>query len=684
VDANEKRKENPMQRLALLLAILSLLFQCGGDQSARRQSFNPEYMDVSVRPGDDFYQYANGNWLANNPIPSDYSSWGSFNILYEQNLQNLKTIMENAARQTNLKEGSSEQKMGDFFASGMDTVKINTSGLEPLRTELDLVRQCHTPKDIQQAIIHLHNREIFPVFIIFNEQDPKNSVMVSAWLYQGGLGLPDRDYYVQNDVRSRQVRQEYSRHVRNILALGGVANPEKAAQSVMQLETRLASASMTKVEERDPVATCNRMDVAGLGKIAPAIDWLAYFKGIGLTGSDTFNVAQPRFFSAVSRLLNDVSIADWQSYLTWHLLHSTAPYLDTSFVNENFAFYGKYLSGVKEVAPRWKRVLTTTSNNLGEIVGQVYVKRYFPPVAKKRALELVGHLKVAMRDRIEKLDWMSAETKQKALEKLEKFGVKIGYPDKWIDYSALTITRDSYVGNVLNARLFDFGRSMAKVGKPIDRSEWFIPPQTVNAFYNPPTNEIVFPAAILQPPFFNYKADDAVNYGGIGMVIGHEMTHGFDDSGRQYDKDGNLQNWWTTADETNFKARTEVLVKQFNSFVTVDTFHVNGRLTLGENISDLGGLALAYDALQSALGGKTTKLIDGFSPAQRFFLANAQVWKENTTPDYLKLLVKTDPHSPAKFRIIGPFRNIDSFYATFDVQPGDKMYLAPEARARIW
>ncbi|MFA6744018.1 MAG: M13 family metallopeptidase [Candidatus Neomarinimicrobiota bacterium] len=673
-----------MKRIILGLLLLTLLCGCAKDDSAVK-AFDPAGMDLSVKPGDDFYQYVNGNWQKNNPIPPEYSNWGSFTILFDENFQKLKSIMETAASSRAAK-GSNLQKIGDFYASGMDTNKINSEGLAGLQEELDLITNIKTKKDVQAVITQFHQLGINPLFTIFKDQDPQKSEMVTIWLYQGGYGLPDRDYYLGNDGRSQEIQNAYRKHLVIMFKLMSEA-PEvaqKSMQTVMKIETDLARSAMTNLEERDPIATCNRMDVAGLKKIAGNYDWSEYFSSIGLANIDTFNIAQPKFFSQVSRLIDKVKPEEWQAYLRWHLVHATAARLDTNFVNENFAFYGKFLSGQQELLPRWKRILNATSNSLDEIVGQIYVEKYFPPKAKKRALELVANLKAAFAERIKAVDWMSPETKEKALVKLDAFNVKIGYPDKWQDFSDLEITRDSYVRNALNVERFKFARDMAKVGKPVDRTEWLMPPQTVNAYYNPAMNEIVFPAAILQPPFFNFKADDAINYGGIGMVIGHEMTHGFDDQGRQYDKDGNVNDWWTKADQEEFNKRTEVLVNQFNQFVPIDTFHINGHLTLGENIADLGGMLIAYDALQKALVGKKIKPIDGFTPEQRFFLSQAQIWHSNIRDELLKLLIKTDPHSPAKFRVNGPVSNIDAFYTAYDIQPNDKLYIPPENRAKIW
>jgi putative endopeptidase len=525
------------------------------------------------------------------------------------------------------------------------------------------------------------------LFYLLAEKDNKEKDLVITWLYQGGLGLPDRDYYTNTDQRSKDIREEYVSHVTKMFELIG-ANKYDATQSakkVMKMETQLAEASMTLKEQRNPIAIYNKMPVKKLDRMTPHFNWRKYFSYIGLEKAIDINVAQPIFFKEASKMMGKINIDDWKTYLRWHLINNTAAYLSDEFANLDFEFYQKYLSGTEKRQPRWKRVLRSTSSHLGEIVGQFYVERFFPPEAKTKALDLVMNLKAAFKDRIKNTEWMSEETKQRALEKLEAFGVKIGYPDKWTDYSTLEIEGDSYLANVLRANHFEFKRDIEKIGKPVDRNEWEMSPQTVNAYYHPFLNEVVFPAAILQPPFFNHQADDPVNYGAIGVVIGHEMTHGFDDQGRHYDKDGNLNDWWTKEDAENFERRADVLVEQFNNFVALDTAHIDGKLTLGENIADLGGVNIAFDAYQKAKQTNPPKpLIDGFTPEQRFFLSYAQIWRNNIRDENLLLRLKTDVHSPGRFRVLGPLPNALGFYEAFDIQEDDAMFLPENRRAKIW
>ena len=670
-----------------ILIVFFLVIGCSQKKSAKMKPLDPANMDLTVSPTEDFYHFANGNWLKNNPIPPEYSRWGSFEYLAEKNLKDLRTILEEAATDTTKPKGSNLRKIGDFYASGMDSAKIEAEGIQPIREELDRIEAVKSKKELQEAMAHLQSLGTNAGFYFFSAQDKKNSGMMIGWLYQGGLGLPDRDYYLNKDERSKHLREKYVAHVTNMFKLLG-QSPEQAAQSaqtVMKVETRLAKASMTRLEQRNPVATYHKMPVKKLQKLAPDFDWTTYFQNVGVAHPGEINVAQPEFFKAIGKMMRQVRLKAWKTYLCWQFIHSAADYLNTAFINENFDFYGKTLQGKEELPPRWKRVLRETSRDLGEAVGQIYVERFFPPEAKQRALEMVMNLKAAFRERIKKVDWMSEKTRQKALHKLDAFNVKIGYPDKWKDYSGLEITRDSYVMNTLRAANFEFKRELAKIGKPVDRSEWGLTPQTVNAYYQPFMNEIVFPAAILQPPFFNAEADDAVNYGAMGVVIGHEMTHGFDDQGRQFDEKGNLNDWWTKEDAEKFKARAALLADEFDHFTPIDTFHINGKLTLGENIADLGGLNIAYDALQKALKEHPQpKKIDGFTPEQRFFLSYAQVWRNNIRKENLILRLKTDVHSPGEFRTNGELMNLPAFYAAFGVKEGDKMYLPPEKRVKIW
>lgn len=643
--------------------------------------------DKTVNPGDNFFDYVNGSWIKNNPIPEDKSRWGSFDILQENSITALKSIFDSAATDTKAPAGSNFKKIGDFFASGMDTTKIEKDGIAPIKPMLDQIDNMKTKEDFMTIIIDQTNDGTYPLFGIYGGQDDKNSLAVITNLYQGGLSLPDRDYYLKDDENSKKIRAAYITHLNNMFKLLGETPDQaaKSAESIMKIETALAKVSRTRVELRDPVKNYNKMTLDQVKKDCSEFNWDVYFTGIGLSNPGDINVGQPDFFAGMNKVFKETKMDDWKPYLKHNLVTSVAPYLSSAFVDENFSFYGKVLSGTKQQEDRWKRVLKTTSGELGEAVGQIYVEKYFPPEAKERMKNLVNNLKLALKDRIQNLKWMSDETKGKALHKLEKMGVKIGYPDKWRDYSGLNITRDSYVMNVLNSNKFNFAYNMNQIGKPVDRGEWHMTPQTVNAYYNPNMNEIVFPAAILQPPFFNKDADDAVNYGGIGVVIGHEMTHGFDDQGRQYDADGNLTDWWTPEDAEKYKTNVEPLVVQYSKFNPIDTMHVNGNLTLGENIADFGGLTVSLAALRKADGNDLDKpLIDGFTPLQRYFLSYAQIWRQNVRDEEAKRRLLTDPHSPAKYRVLGGVVNVPEFYKAFNVTSQNKMFMPADQRAIIW
>ncbi len=644
-------------------------------------------MDTTVAPGDDFFRFANGTWMKNNPIPAAYSRWGAFNELQDKNNDNLKTIMEKATAAKDAKKGTPDQLIGDLYASGMDSVTINKLGIEPIREELAKIDNIKNIADVQNTIAHYHQIGINPLFAVFASQDEKNSSMVIAQLWQAGLGMGERDYYVLNDARSKELREKYIVHITKMFEL--VDKNDKAAgekaKKIMSLETKLANASMTLVEMRDPTKVYNKISLEQLQKLSPKIDWKAYFTNIGLPSPGDLNVGQTNYFTQISKIVSEVPVEDWKLYLKWNLVNSMADYLSDDFVMQNFDFYGKTFSGSKELLPRWKKVLGVANGALSEEVGKLYVKYFFPPEAKEKMLDLVANLRKALSDRIAGLTWMSPETKTKAQEKLAGMKVKIGYPDKWRDYSKLDISRDKYVQNVMNSNKFDFAFTLDKVNKPVDKGEWHMSPQTVNAYYSPNMNEIVFPAAILQPPFFNKDADDAVNYGGIGGVIGHEMTHGFDDQGRLYDKEGNLNDWWTAADAENFKKQTEPLVDQYSKFNVLEDLNVNGSLTLGENIADLGGITVAYVALQKALkdGGKADK-IDGLTPEQRFLLSWAQVWRTNIRDEEQKRRLREDVHSPALARVNAVMSNIPMFYEAFNIKTTDKLYRPESERTKIW
>ncbi len=649
-----------------------------------RAEINLKNFDTSVKPQDDFNLYANGGWMKANPIPAEQTSWGAFNEIDERNKANLHLILDRVSAKTS---GATaiEKIVGDFYATGMDEAAIEAAGVKPLEADLARIAGLKTIADVQAEIARFHRRAIRVPFIMESEPDPKNSSMVIAGLGQGGLGLPERDYYFRDDEKSRKLREQYLTHVRTLLILAGEDKDaaQVSAAAVLALETKLAKGSKKRVELRDPVANYNRMTEAELQKLTPNFNWRTYFTAVGLTTPGDLDIGQPEYFKTFDAELATTSVADWRAYLRWHLVHSAASYLGKAFVEENFAFYGKAMTGQEKLRERWKRVLQRVDGSVGEALGQLYTAEYFPAESKAQMLKLVGNLQAALRERIKGLAWMDEPTRAQAIKKLDAFTVKIGYPDKWIDYSSAGIARDSFVLNVWRAAEFNFKRDLAKVGKPVDRADWGMTPPTVNAYYNPQYNEIVFPAGILQPPFFDPKADDAVNYGGIGAVIGHEMTHGFDDQGRQFDAVGNLTDWWTAECTKRFNERAAGIVKQFDAYVALDDLHINGSLTQGENIADLGGLIISYAALQNALKEKPAPAkIDGFTPAQRFFLSWATVWRTNQRPETTRMYVQTDPHSPAKFRVIGPLSNLDEFAKAFDIPDGAPMR-RPE-RITIW
>ncbi|NVO01632.1 MAG: M13 family peptidase [Bacteroidetes bacterium] len=657
--------------------------------NSNEASINPENMDLSVNPGEDFFKYANGTWVKKNPIPGEFSRYGSFEVLAEKNNKALKTLMESAVNNKAAVKCSPGKQIGDFYAAGMDTVKIEKDGISFLKNEFDLISKITSSKEAQLVLAHFNYIGIRPLFNFYSGQDEKNSEMVIAQLYQGGIGLADRDYYLNDDSRSKEILKEYKKHLIKMFELLGDNNTLalSEAEIIINIETKLAKASMSRLEQRDPNKIYNKMDLAGLIKISPNFDWNQYFSSIGLKNPGDINVGQPLFFAEISNIVNEINTEEWKVYLKWNLLRKTAPYLNKAFVDENFNFYSKVLSGQTKMKERWKRVLNSTNDAMGELVGQLYVEQNFSPEAKASMLDLVANLKVALKSRIEKLEWMADTTKLLAAEKLAAMNVKIGYPDKWIDYSKLQVSRESYVMNVLNGNKFSFELDLSKIGKPVDRNEWGMFPQTVNAYFNPTMNEIVFPAAILQAPFFDVNADAAVNYGGIGSVIGHEMTHGFDDQGRLYDKKGNLNDWWTVQDAEKFKQHTQVLVDQYNAYFVLDTLHVDGELTLGENIADVGGVTVAYVALQNALKSKSKTVndkLDGFTLQQRYFLSFAQVWRQNIRDKELMRRLKEDVHSPGVARVNCTLFNIPEFYNAFPVKTTDKLYKSEQNRAKIW
>ena len=673
-----------MRRMFLLL--LSLGFTVPGLVSQSPKAIDPANMDVTMKPCVDFYQYADGGWIKANPVPADKSRLGGFEQLADRNRDVIQSILKEVTAKS-WPAGSIEQKVADFYASGMDEAAIEKAGTAPLKPFLAEVDRLKTANELAALLADLRVSGLGGAFSFTVVQDPKDSARYIGTLNQGGLGLPDRDYYLKEDPKSKEIRDKYVAHMAKMFELAG-ENPAATtadAAVTMQLETALAKASLTRVENRDPQKTYNKMTFAELGKLAPAFGWKSYFDQLGVKQVQDLNVRQPQFFKAFAEMSATVPIEQWRAYLRWRVINAIANSLTKAFQDEVFAFDGKVLNGVPQQEERWKRVQTVTDRSLGEALGQLYVKKAFSPQAKAQMIEMVANLRAALQEHLEKLDWMGPETKAQALKKLAAFGVKVGYPDKWRDYSQLEITRASYAENLLRTQRFETARNLAKLGKPVDRTEWGMTPPTVNAYYNANMNEIVFPAGILQVPFFDPKADDAVNYGGIGAVIGHEMGHGFDDSGSQFDGEGNLKNWWTDADRKSFEARTGLIVKQFDAYEPLPGEHVNGKLTLGENIGDLGGLEIAYAAMQKALQKKGRPApIDGFTPEQRFFLNWAQIWRETIRPEALRVMINTNPHSPNKYRVIGPLSNLPEFYQAFGCAEGAPMVRPAEVRPRIW
>jgi putative endopeptidase len=643
-------------------------------------------LDKTCKPCEDFYHYASGEWLAKNPVPAAYPSWGRFNELAERNRELLHQILEGAAANTKASAGSNEQKIGDFYASCMDEKQINAAGAKALETEFGQINSIRSPGQLQAEIARLQGLGVGALFEFGSTQDEKNSSQVIGGADQGGLGLPDRDYYTKTDDKSKEIRQQYEEHVAKMLTLAGddAAKASADAKAVVELETKLAEASLTRVERRDPEKTYHKMNRSELRALTPNWSWEDYFQEIGYTNIDSVDVSAPKFFETMSQALKGTNLDTWKIYLRWHLVNSAAPYLSDSFVDENFNFNGRVLQGTKELLPRWKRCVTATDRQLGEALGQIYTQKYFPPEAKARALEMVNHLTEALRDDLQTLPWMGPATRKQALAKLGTFARKIGYPDKWRDYSAYTVNRGPYVLNQMRGSQFEFKRDLNKIGKPLDRTEWGMSPPTVNAYYHAEMNEIVFPAGILQPPFFDPNADDASNYGAMGAVIGHEMTHGFDDQGRKFDAQGNMRDWWTPEDEKNFNERATCVEKQFDSYVVQDDMHENGKLVLGESIADLGGLNLAYRALQKAEKGKKPALVGGLTADQRFYLSFAQIWASNDRPEFERLMVNTNPHPLARFRAIAAPSNMPEFARAFDCKEGDAMARPTAIRCQIW
>jgi putative endopeptidase len=673
-------------RVATLLSVCVLAFVLPA--LAAEHGVHTEQMDTSVGACKDFYEYANGAWLKTSSIPPEYSAWGAFHEVYERNLKLLKTVLEDAAADTSAPQGSVRRKVGDFYAAAMNETRAEEQGVRALASRLAALDALRTPKDLAGALARLHLDGAGGGFDFAIVVDDKASSSYIPHLEQGGLGLPDRDYYTKEDDDSQKLREKYRAHVARMFVLlgDGPRVAENNAAAVLAIESRLARASMTLVERRDPNAVYHKLTRAELDQQAAGFEWPTYLETVGVPASQTaLLVRQPLFMKELGVMVREVSFDQWRAYLRWHLIHATAGRLSAAFVGENFGFYGQALTGTPELAPRWKRAQAATDNALGEAVGQLFVERAFSSQAKARALTLVGNLRAALRERIQKLDWMTESTKRQAFGKLDTFVVKIGYPDKWRDYSKLEISRDSYVLNVLAANRFETERNLAKLGRPVDRSEWQMNAHQVNAYYDPTTNEICFPAGILQPPFFDPEADDAVNYGAIGAVIGHEMTHGFDDQGSQYDADGNLKNWWTDDDKRAYESRQAIVVDQYDSYRPLADQAINGKLTLGENIADIGGLKIAYAAFEKSLAGQSRPAaVDGLAAEQRFFLGYAQAWHQLMRPEAQRVLLNTDPHSPSRFRVLGPLSDLPEFQQAFSCPDGAAMVRPPSARPAIW
>jgi putative endopeptidase len=651
------------------------------------QPLDPADLDRSISPCDDFFQFAVGGWIKNNPIPADYPSWGIAEAMDRRNREVLRQILEKAAADKSATPGSNWQKIGDYYASCMDETAIQSAGLKPLDAEFHRIAAIDGIPALQAEIARLHRQGVDAVFEFNSDQDYKNSSQVIAELDQGGIGLPDRDYYTRDDDKSKELRAAYLRHIANMFKLLG-DDPAKAsseAGTVLAIETTLAKASLTNVELRDPDNTYHKLSVAAFGQSTPNLRWRQYFQEAGAPPVSSLNVSEPHFFAAVDAALASVPLADWKIYLRWHLIHSVAHTLPEPFVEENFDFFERTLEGTQKMLPRWHRCVDATDFALGEALGQFYVQQAFPPEAKAKATELVKNIIAALHDDLTTLDWMTPATRQKAIEKLDAVMIKVGYPDKWRDYSKLQIGRGPYVDNALRAIQFEVARDFNKIGKPVDRAEWGMTPPTVNAYYNPALNEIVFPAGILQPPYYDPNGDDAINYGETAPAMGHELTHGFDDEGAKFDAQGNLRNWWTPEDLKKFKERGDCIASQFSEFEIEPGLHENGKLVEGESIADLGGLVLAYNAYHKMLEGKPQPApVNGFTADQRFFIAYAQSWEDNLRPELARLLAEDNPHPVPRLRVNGPLANMPEFQHAFACSEKSPMVRPAAKRCRIW
>jgi predicted metalloendopeptidase len=679
-------KRHLISTLALSMLAISAQAAEAAAPEAPTSGIALQNIDAGVRPQDDFFTYLNGNWLKTTQIPADKSSWGAFAQLRDDTLQQLRELIDTASADKNRKQGSEAQKIADLYASFMDEKKLDALGVRPLAGELNRIRAIKDKKAFPMLIAHLDHIGVATPYGIYVSQDARESTRYAVGVAQSGLGLPDRDYYLKkDDAKLAAILAKYEAHVGKILGMAGDRNAAADAKAIVALETALAEVQWTKVENRDPVKRYNKVAIAKLSELAPGYDWQHALAAAGVASKvDYVIVNQPSYLTGFDKLLASTDLATWKAYFEWQLLREASPYLSRDFADAHFAFYGKVLTGVAEQPPRWKRGVALVEASIGEGLGKLYVAKNFPPERKARMDQLVQNLLASYKTSIDTLDWMGPETRQEAQAKLAKFSPKIAYPTKWRDYASLAIVKNDLLGNVLRASQFESQRGINKLGKPVDREEWGMTPQTVNAYYNSTKNEIVFPAAILQPPFFDAKADDAVNYGAIGAVIGHEISHGFDDKGSQSDGDGNLRDWWTKEDRANFKAKADALVKQYSGYSPLPGYNVNGALTLGENIADNSGIAIAYKAYKLSLHGQPAPVIDGLTGDQRFFMGFSQVWRSKVRDEQQIVLIKTDPHSPGQFRANGTLVNQPGFYEAFGVKPGDKMYVAPEQRTIIW
>jgi putative endopeptidase len=684
--SNKHRTMNYKQ-LPIFLLAGAMMLSCDKSKTAESESIT-SFLDLSgrdttVNPADDFFKYMNGNWIKNTKIPDDQSGWGSFYTLSEDNLKKTKAVLEEAAA-SNASSGSLEQKIGDFYASGMDTVAIEKRGIEPVKADFDKISAIKDYKGYLDYVSKNEDNRGGALFSFYVGTDDKNSSKNMVSFSQGGIGLPEKDYYFKNDAETKKVREAYLKYIKTLFTLAGTdeKTATQNANDILAFETKLAKSHKSPVELRDPIKNYHKYAVSELSKVF-GMDWNKFLENMTIK-TDTVLIGQPEYYAAMGKLLELTPIETLKNMEKFALLNNTSSYLSKAFGNARFDFYGKTLNGQKVQSERWKKLANQTDGGLGELLGQLWVKKHFTPEAKARMLELVGNLKKVYRSRIEKLDWMSAETKAKALVKMDKIIQKIGYPDKWKNFDDVDIKRDAYFENARAIGRHSYKEMIEKLAKPVDKTEWGMTPPTVNAYANPGYNEIVFPAGILQFPFFDNAADDAINYGGIGMVIGHEMTHLFDDQGRQYDAEGNLKDWWKPEDAKKFNEKSKVVVNQYNNFTMFGNIHVNGELTLGENLADIGGIAIAYEAFKMTKQGQGNDKIDGLTPDQRFFMSYAQIWRITNREETMRVRLTTDPHSPEEFRINGPLRNFEPFYKTFNVTEKNKLYLAADKRAKVW